>query len=41
MTKGNEPQRVEVLSTERIHDDGFFAIERARLRVERFRGGMT
>jgi len=41
MIKGNEPQRVEVLSTERIHDDGFFAIERARLRVERFRGGMT
>ena len=36
-----EPQRVEVLSSERIHDDGFFAIDRARIRLERFGAGMT
>lgn len=36
-----EPKRVEVLETERVHDDGFFVIHRARLRHERFAGGMT
>lgn len=40
-TEEREPRRVEVLATERLHDDGFFAIDRARLRHERFRGGMT
>jgi len=39
--RDRDPERVEVLSTERIHDDGFFAIDRARIRHERFRGGMT
>lgn len=39
--RDREPQRVEVLSTERIHDDGFFAIDRARIRLERFGGGMS
>ncbi len=41
MTSDREPERVEVLASERIHDDGFFAIDRARLRHERFAGGMT
>ena len=41
MSETHDPQRVEVLATERIHDDGFFAIDRARLRHERFGGGMT
>ncbi len=39
--RDREPERVEVLASERIHDDGFFAIERARIRHERFAGGMT
>ena len=32
---------MEVLASERIHEDGFFAIDRARIRHERLDGGMT